>query len=63
MEYSNKVIEDLWEEHSQHETPLPTRCSECWKEKQESDQLTEDKRRAEAEDCQRSDYEKYNNEE
>lgn len=78
-------MEDLWKEHSQHQTPLPSRCSECYKEErrwkenpfvkgwkakndakikqekreqQELDQLTEDKLRAEAEDCDR-DYDSY----
>ncbi len=92
-----KKIEDLYWEHSQHETKIPNRCSECWAEeyerisceedvwktnkfakewKEKNDakkkelnkleelriQTSEDKLRAEAEDAERSDYEKHENE-
>ncbi len=58
-------VEDLYQEHSQHSELIPTRCSECDKEvramgdsmisEEEDRQLTEDKRREEAEQCERDD--------
>ena len=47
-----KNVEDLYLEHSQHGEMIPARCSECDREVRE---LTEDKRREEAEQMERDD--------
>lgn len=52
-EFKNDV-EDLYVEHSQHTELMPDRCSECFKEDQE---LTQDKRREEAEQADRAEVE------
>lgn len=56
----NKEVEDLYLEHSQHRELMPDRCSECFKEDKE---LTEDKRREEAEQAERSEVENLSNNE
>lgn len=43
-------MEDLFWEHSQHQELIPDKCSICFKEDKE---LTEDKRREEAEQAER----------
>lgn len=45
-------VEDLYQEHSQHTELIPDRCSTCY---QEDKELTDDKRREEAEQCERDD--------
>jgi hypothetical protein len=45
-------VEDLYLEHSQHNELMPERCSTCY---QEDKELTEDKRREEAEQMERDD--------
>ena len=50
----NKEVEDLYKEHSQHTELIPDRCSECYAEDK---QLTEDKRREEAEQADRAEVE------
>ena len=47
-----KNVEDLYLEHSQHNELMPERCSTCY---QEDKELTEDKRREEAEQMERDD--------
>lgn len=56
----NREVEDLYFEHSQHTELMPDRCSECFKEDKE---LTEDKRREEAEQAERSEVENLSNNE
>lgn len=53
-------VEDLYLEHSQHRDKFEEKCSECDRESRE---LTEDKRREEAEQAERDEVEGLSNNE
>lgn len=54
MKEETNTTEDLYWEHEQHQELIPDKCSECFKLDKE---LTEDKRREEAEQAERSELE------